>query len=323
MPAGNFPMISAPCLSKGITDKRMTNFDHWVSGIDLWHWRKQAQAQASEAEIPVSEVDWLLQELAMLDRLSLRLESFKTKASIPLKLSLLDLTTLWQKRLQQKVPVQYLAGAAPWRQFSLKVAPAVLIPRPETELLIDLAVRAIQPGSSKLQQGHWADLGTGSGAIAVGLADAFPTATLHAVDQSEAALKIAQHNAQHLGLGPRIQFYAGSWFEPLTHLKGSLSGMVSNPPYIPTELIATLQPEVAQHEPHAALDGGIDGLDCIRHLVTAAPDYLRPGGIWLIEMMSGQAEAVSALLQAQGSYRDIQIHPDLAGIDRFALAYRK
>lgn len=309
-------------LSKRIASTRMTDFDHRVSGIDLWHWRNQAQTQAIEAGIPVAEVDWLLQEFAPLDRLSLRLESFKTQTSIPLKLSLLDLTTLWQKRLRQQVPVQYLAGSTPWRQFSLKVAPAVLIPRPETELLIDLAISATEHHPA-LQQGDWADLGTGSGAIAIGLADAFPTATLHAVDQSEAALEIAQQNAENLGFNDRIRFYAGSWFEPLTQLKGSLSGMVSNPPYIPTDLIATLQPEVAEHEPHAALDGGIDGLDCIRHLVTAAPDYLVPGGLWLIEMMAGQAETVSALLEAQGSYREIQIHPDLAGIDRFALAYRR
>lgn len=300
----------------------MTDFDHLVLGIELWHWRQQAQAQAIEAGISVTEVDWLLQEFSPLGRLTLRLETFKTKASIPLKRSLLDLTALWQQRLHQKVPVQYLAGSTPWRQFSLQVSPVVLIPRPETELLIDLTINAVQQNVA-LQQGDWADLGTGSGAIAIGLADALPLATLHAVDQSEAALVMAKQNAEQLGLDERIQFYAGSWFEPLAHLKGSLRGMVSNPPYIPTDLIATLQPEVVQHEPHAALDGGFDGLDCIRHLVTAAPDYLTPGGIWLIEMMAGQAEAVSNLLEAQGSYREIQIHPDLAGIDRFALAYRK
>jgi release factor glutamine methyltransferase len=300
----------------------MADFDHWVSGIELWHWRQQAQAQATAADIAATEVDWLLQEFAPLDRLSLRLETFKTKPNIPLKYSLSELTHLWHQRLQHKVPIQYLAGSTPWRQFSLRVSPAVLIPRPETELLIDWVTCAAQQDVA-LQQGDWADLGTGSGAIAIGLADALPQATLHAVDQNKAALEIAQQNAVQLGFEHRIRFYQGSWFEPLIHLKGELRGMVSNPPYIPTDLIATLQPEVADHEPHAALDGGIDGLDCIRHLVSSAPDYLISGGIWLIEMMAGQAEAVSDLLAAQGSYREIQIHPDLAGIDRFAVAYRK
>jgi release factor glutamine methyltransferase len=273
-------------------------------------------------------VDWLLQDLAGLDRLSLRLETFKDRDVIWLARSLSDLTLLWQRRLQERVPVQYLTGVAPWRHFALNVSPAVLIPRPETESLIDLAIAAAcptpdPPYPAPLTYSQWADLGTGSGAIAIGLAMAFPAATVHAVDRSAAALAIARANAQQLKLTDRIQFYEGSWLQPLATLKGQLSGVVSNPPYIPTAMIPTLQPEVAQHEPHLALDGGADGLNCIRHLVATAPDYLQPGGVWLIEMMAGQASTVAALLQEQGSYCQIQIYPDLAGIDRFALAYRR
>jgi release factor glutamine methyltransferase len=197
----------------------------------------------------------------------------------------------------------------------------VLIPRPETEFLIDL-VLAIKNSSPHLAEGHWADLGTGSGAIALGLADALPQAVIHAVDRSIEALTIAQANARSHGLSEHVQFYHGSWFEPLTPLKGKLSGMVSNPPYIPSPMIPELQPEVTCHEPHLALDGGEEGLACIRHLITTAPDYLVSGGVWLIEMMAGQAAAVMELLQAQGQYRDMQVHQDLAGVDRFALAYR-
>jgi release factor glutamine methyltransferase len=296
-----------------------------VSGIELWKWRNWARDGAKSADVDPTEVDWLLREVAGLDRLALRLESFKDKTQIKLPMPLPELTQMWQRRLDERLPVQYLAGIAPWRHFSLFVSPAVLIPRPETEYLIDLAVAAAAQGgaSPPLQQGHWADLGTGSGAIALGLADAFPSATLHAVDYSPAALAIAQQNAQQLGLAARIQFYQGSWWQPLSALKGQLSGMVSNPPYIPSHLLPSLQPEVAKHEPHLALDGGTDGLDCIRHLVGTAPDYLRPGGIWLIEMMAGQADRVVQLLQDRGSYCKIQIHADLAGIERFALAYRK
>jgi release factor glutamine methyltransferase len=198
-----------------------------------------------------------------------------------------------------------------------------LIPRPETESLIDLAVVAAKKAFvTQLEQGHWADLGTGSGAIAIGLADAFPKVTIHAVDRSSEALAIAQTNAQKLGFANQIQFYQGSWWEPLSALKGKISGMVANPPYIPSSLIPQLQPEVAKHEPHLALDGGTDGLDCIRHLIAASPAYLRPGGVWIIEMMAGQAQIVAKLLHNQGSYCKIEIHADLAGIERFALAYR-
>lgn len=297
-----------------------------VSGHDLWQWRSQAHQQAIAAAVSTAEVDWFLQELAGLDRLSLRLESFKAQPAIALSLPLYDLEQLWQRRLRDRVPVQYLAGITPWRQFSLRVSPAVLIPRPETELIIDLAIAASQSSTlptDRLQPVHWADLGTGSGAIALGLADAFPDAIIHAVDTSAEALAIAQHNARQYQLHNRIQFHQGSWFQPLSPWKGKLSGMVSNPPYIPSSMVPDLQPEVTDHEPHLALDGGLDGLDCIRHLVESAPDYLQPGGVWLIEMMAGQADAVEALLRTHPQYHQIQIHADLAGIARFAVAYRR
>lgn len=294
-----------------------------VSGLELWQWRQQARQQAIATAISPNEVDWLLQELAGLDRLALRLESFQLRPAIELRLPFVELVRLWQQRVEARVPVQYLVGFTPWRNFRLEVSPSVLIPRPETEVLVDLAIMAVQNGDMKLAQGDWVDLGTGSGAIALGLADVLPNLTIHAVDWSEAALAIAQTNAQQLGFADQIHFYQGSWFQPLDKLQGRLSGMVSNPPYIPARMLPDLQPEVARHEPRLALDGGMDGLESIRHLVATAPIYLQSGGIWLIEMMAGQAKAVTELLQQQGHYREIQIHADLAGIDRFALAYRQ
>ncbi len=294
-----------------------------VSGSELWQWRQDARKSAVAASVPVEEVDWLLKEVTGLDALGLRLESFKARASIDLRYPLPMLSQLWHRRLHDRSPIQYLAGVTPWRHFSLSVSPAVLIPRPETEYLIDLAVEAVKNSSTpQLTEGHWADLGTGSGAIALGLAEAFKAATIHAVDCSAEALAVAQLNAQQLGFVQRIQFYQGSWWEPLSALKGEISGMVANPPYIPSSWIPQLQPEVANHEPHLALDGGSDGLDCIRQLIKTSPDYLRSGGVWLIEMMAGQADTVTQLLHQQGSYCHIQIISDLAGIDRFALAYR-
>ncbi|MEG4324638.1 peptide chain release factor N(5)-glutamine methyltransferase [Microcoleus sp. herbarium5] len=293
----------------------------FVSGLELWEWANQAKTEAIASDIPLAEIDWLLKELAGLDRLALRLESFKDLPKIELKLSLSELAQLWQRRLQERVPVQYLTGVAHWRHFSLKVTPAVLIPRPETELLIDLAVEAVKSYGVN-PKSHWVDLGTGSGAIAIGLACALTNARVYAVDCSSEALAVARLNAENLGFGSRVNFYQGSWWEPLEFLKGQVSGMVSNPPYIPSSTVLTLEPEVLKHEPHLALDGGFDGLECIRHLVETAPDYLESGGVWLVEMMAGQAEAVADMLQSHGSYGKVQIFSDLAGIDRFALAYR-
>lgn len=294
-----------------------------VSIQELVQWREKAKQEAIAAEISPSEVDWLLQEVAGLDKLSLRVGASQPRSSILIKQPLSVLTQLWQQRLRDRTPVQYLAGIAHWRHFSLKVAPGVLIPRPETEILVDLALNALQNSPNpELASGNWVDLGTGSGAIALGLAQVLTKATIYGVDVSEEALAIAKQNAIALGLAERIHFSQGSWWSPLETLKGKVSGMVSNPPYIPTDAIAELQPEVAQHEPHLALDGGSDGLDCIRHLVNTAPDYLVSGGIWLIEMMAGQAEPVVRLLQEKGCYDKIQLFTDLADIERFALAYR-
>jgi release factor glutamine methyltransferase len=299
----------------------------WVSGEDLWQWRTSIrQATSVDIENPqlanqyLWELDWLLTAVATVDRLALKLETYRTIPTITLERSLPELSALWHRRLTEKVPVQYLLGRANWRNFTLTVAPGVLIPRSETELLIDLATAAVPTFQD--EPIHWADLGTGSGAIAIALATHFPSAIIHAVDTSIPALDIAQKNVQKLGLTDRVTFYRGDWLEPLLHLKGLLTGIVSNPPYIPSALVPTLQPEVAHHEPHLALDGGTDGLDALRIIVHNAPQFLKPKGVLLLEMMMGQAKAVSALLHESKDYNNIQIHSDLAGIQRFAQSHR-
>ncbi|MGF1674435.1 MAG: peptide chain release factor N(5)-glutamine methyltransferase, partial [Rivularia sp. (in: cyanobacteria)] len=292
-----------------------------ISGLELSQWRDAAISAAVSANVSKTEVDWLLEEIAGLDPLSLRLGSFKDRSQIQLKLPLQELSILWQQRLSESLPVQYITKVACWRHFNITVSQSVLIPRPETELLIDLAI-AVTADNPSIREGHWADLGTGSGIIALGLCDAFSNVKIHAVDFSSAALAVARLNADNYGLSNRIEFYQGSWWEPLDFLKGKFSGMVSNPPYIPTSTLPELQPEVFKHEPHLALDGGDDGLESIRHLIEISSDYLKPGGVWLVEMMMGQAPRVTQMLRDRGTYSKIEIHCDLAGIERFALAYK-
>ncbi|MBW4483928.1 MAG: peptide chain release factor N(5)-glutamine methyltransferase [Tildeniella torsiva UHER 1998/13D] len=300
----------------------MTAGDRAVTGAALWAWREQALAEAQAAGVDADEVDWLLLAVAEVDRLALRLGTVQAQSHVALRYPLAELEHRWQQRLIQRTPMQYLVGETPWRDLMLTVSPAVLIPRPETELIPDLAEAAIarSPIGDQLAQGIWVDMGTGSGAIALGLAQTFPSAQILAVDFSAEALAIAQENANRAGLQNRITFYNGSWFEPLTSYRGRLSAVVSNPPYIPSALLPTLQPEVINHEPASALDGGDDGLNDLRILATQAPKFLVPGGLWLVEMMAGQGEAVRELLEAQGCYRDIQICLDLAGRDRFVQA---
>jgi release factor glutamine methyltransferase len=279
---------------------------------------------ATTHEVSQREVDWLLKSVANLDSLTLRLESIAAEQVIEIAQPLDRLSELWIDRVEHRKPVQYLVGKTYWRDFELIVSPAVLIPRPETESIIDIALAA----SNNIQkQGIWVDLGTGSGAIAIGLARTMPDAKIFAVDISHASLEIAKINATRLGLisaadplADRINFSQGSWWSSLEQLKGQVAGMISNPPYIPAAEVLKLQPEVVTHEPHLALDGGLDGLEAIRLLVDTATEYLQPGGIWLIEMMAGQGAAVVKLLAQQGSYTDIEIIDDLAGLDRFVLA---
>ena len=288
----------------------------FVSGEQLAQWRRAAQENYPAPE----EVDWLLRQISDLDSLSLRLESFKKRSHIPLSFSLDELSQLWQKRTQERYPLQYLCGTAPWRHFVLQVSPAVLIPRPETEQMLDI-VQALPQSADK--SGIWVDLGTGSGAIALALADFLTNGQVYAVDISPEALALAQSNAQNLGLATRLEWRLGHWWQPLEDIRGQIRGMLSNPPYIPTALIKELEPEVANFEPRLALDGGEDGLDCLRYLVETAPEYLESGGIWLIEMMHSQGKAIANLLAQQGQYQHIQIMKDFAGKERFALAVRK
>jgi len=251
-----------------------------------------------------AELDWLILTLTPLTALDLRLRSATYD-----RFDWSNLDRLWQQHLKEGTPLQYLAGKTVWRNLELKVNKDVLIPRPETELVIDIVQDRIKP------QGNWCDLGTGSGAIAISLAQTFPEIKVFAVDLSPAALQVAQTNIDRYDLTDRVFGLQGNWFDPL---EPGLEGMVSNPPYIPSKTIETLS-KVVRQEPLLALDGGEDGLSAIGHLIKTGKKYIRSGGFWLVEVMAGQANIVADML-LQNSYRDVVIHPDLQKIDRFVSA---
>lgn len=290
-----------------------------VSGEVLYQWRLTAQADAQKADVPLYEVDWFLQGVSTLSQSELSLGLYRDRAAVSLQQSLDWLTQQWQHRVVERVPVQYLVGETPWRDLMLTVTPDVLIPRPETELMVEIVQTWVEQQERILEPQVWADLGTGSGAIAIALAKTFPNAQVLAVDISPAALDIACHNAQRNNVS-NIKFYQGSWFTPINSWQGKLSGVITNPPYIPDQVVLDLAPEITSHEPHQALKGGTDGLDAIRHVVTQASRFLKPHGLWLTEHMQGQSQSICALLATTGSYQDIQIHQDLAGIARFVSA---
>jgi release factor glutamine methyltransferase len=284
---------------------------HFVSPSSFLPWYHQAKQQAVQYQVGPEELDWLVLSYLDLDKLSLRLDQI-TCTSEQLK----TLQVLWQKRLTERIPVQYLLGKAPWRSFWLEVTPAVLIPRPETELLVDLALDFLHTRVDP----HILDLGTGSGAIALGIAHAKPRAHCTAIDRSPEALAIARKNAHTLGC--EINYLEGHWFSPLGTPEARFDAILSNPPYIPSATVESLDLEVRQHEPRLALDGGTDGLSAIRILVEQGWSWLKPGGLWLVELMVNQAPVVMDLLAANGHYQEIQAHRDLDGIERFVSAKR-
>jgi release factor glutamine methyltransferase len=273
-------------------------------------WRQRAIHQAIAANIDTAEVEYLIQSVSGLDRLQTRLADEDVLAPWESALE-----QLWQRRLREHVPVQYLTGFAFWRDLTLKVSPATLIPRPETELLVDLVVDFLRNHPKPVL----GDLGTGTGALAIAIARAVPACTVYAVDLSPEALAIARTNVEAYGLENQIHLLQGTWFSPLP--RGvQFDALVSNPPYIPTKMVEELAAEVRCHEPRLALDGGMDGLQSIHVLIQAAPRFLKPGGFWGIEVMAGQADSVISCLEKTGAYEQISSVNDFAGMARFVTA---
>jgi release factor glutamine methyltransferase len=219
---------------------------------------------------------------------------------------------LIQRRLQGE-PVAYLVGKKEFRSLMLDVDARVLVPRPDTETLVDVALALLpaEAGAARI-----VDVGTGSGAVALALKKERPEAQLYAVDRSPDAAAVARKNAERLGLA--LEVLEGDLLAPVAD-KAPFALIVSNPPYIPSGEIAQLAAEV-RREPRAALDGGADGLDVIRRLVKDAPPLLAPGGALALEVGAGQAAAVVALFAGDGRYTAATATPDLAGIERVVAA---
>jgi len=211
-------------------------------------------------------------------------------------------------RRARGAPVAYLTGSRGFHALELQVTPAVLIPRAETELLVELALQRI-PGDMEYRV---ADLGTGSGAVALSIAKERPSARVLATDASERALAVALGNARHLGLA-NVEFAQGDWCAALGD-RCDFDLIVSNPPYI-AEGDPHLREGDLRYEPHAALASGADGLDAIRSIVRDVPAYLRQGGWLLLEHGFEQGAAVRALLQQSG-YREVSTERDLESRER-------
>lgn len=283
----------------------------------LGEWRRGARTflTAAGIESPAAEADLIARHVLGLTRVELTLAAGRALSPGEKR----RMSRLLHRR-RRRVPLQYLLGEVDFWGLSLRVTPRVLIPRPETEGLVERVLSFLGPDP----EATVVDVGTGSGAIAVALAAARPRLTLWATDVSAAAVRVARMNARRLGLSGRIRIETGDLTGPFAgeEPESPLRVLVSNPPYVSTRDRRRLAPEVAEHEPALALFSGESGLDVIRRLVPAAARCLPAGALLALEIGDDQGERVRRLIQASPGWREVRIDRDLAGKDRYALAVR-
>ncbi|WP_019554285.1 peptide chain release factor N(5)-glutamine methyltransferase [Propionispira raffinosivorans] len=221
------------------------------------------------------------------------------------------------KKRVQRIPVAYIVGAREFMGLTFAVSPMVLIPRPDTEILVEAVIERFKDKA----QIKFVDIGTGSGAIVLSLLHYLPLACAAAVDISQDALTVAAENAETLLVKDRVDFYLGDVYAPLTAEK--FDAIISNPPYIPNEDIAELEPEVRDFEPYGALAGGMDGLDFYRRLIVGGSERLKDGGFMAFEVGINQAGTVAALAESIPELGKAEILKDYAGIERVVILYKK
>lgn len=224
------------------------------------------------------------------------------------------------KKRVLRVPVAQILGEKEFMGLTFKVTADTLVPRPDTEILVQAAVDRLRAMAGE-EPLRFADIGTGSGAICLSVLHYLAGTVADTVDISPAARAVAEENAASLGLADRITFHTGDLLQPLSGI--SFAAILSNPPYIPEADIVKLAPEVRLKEPHTALSGGQDGLDFYRRLAKEAPAMLVPGGFTAFEVGIHQAGDVADLLKANPLIDRTEILPDYAGIDRVVVGWRK
>ena len=215
-------------------------------------------------------------------------------------------------RRAQRVPLQHLTGTVGFRWIELEVGPGVFVPRPETESVVQWAVDRAKPGALLV------DLCSGSGTIALSLADEVPNAVVHAVELDPVAASWTRRNAERLGTG--VQVHVGSVQDCLPHLNGTVDLVASNPPYVAEDERHLPEPEVVDHDPEIALFAGSDGLDVIRLVEQAARRLLKPDGLVVVEHSDRQGRTAPEVFEQAGGWTEVEDHPDLTGRDRFVTA---
>jgi release factor glutamine methyltransferase len=262
-----------------------------------------------DIENPKATAEILLAESLHFRRIDLYLQHDR-----PLHRQELSNFKMLLKRKLKREPVAYIVGNREFWSLPLAVTRDVLIPRPETERLVEAALQIIDAASGE-KKIRVLELGTGSGALILALASQKGDHVYYASDISEKALTVAKQNADTLGLNA-IRFFAGDWMAPLSLRKSRFDMVISNPPYIPSRQLETLSPEIRHYEPRLALDGDEDGLKCLRHIVQNGWQFLKAGGWLLLEMGYDQKNEVVKIVSSCGKYDEIMVMKDYGGHDR-------
>ncbi len=286
-----------------------------ISVKEFLFWKKTQLSKGGDHQ----SLNLLLDSVGGISTSDLNLISINPEGNLHIKKNLEFLESVWDDHLLKSCPIQYLCGITFWRDLKLKVTNKVLIPRPETEIIVDIVFNIFRKKSEKL---FFAELGTGSGAISIALALAYPFSDLVATDIDQDALEIATKNYKNSSKKSNLKFYCGNWWSPLEGYKGKIDLAVSNPPYIPKDTYEKLPKEVKNFEPKVALLGGEDGLKHIREIIQKAPLFLKEKGWLILENHFDQCEKVKQLL-IKNKFTSIEIVKDLSGIGRFTIGRYK
>ena len=286
-----------------------------ISVKEFLFWKKKQLSKGGDHQ----SFALLLDCISGISSSDLNLLNINPEGNLYLEKDLDCLELIWEDHLLNSSPIQYLCGISFWRNLKLKVTDKVLIPRPETELIVDIVFNIFGRQSQKLL---FAELGTGSGAISIALALAYPLWDGIASDVDQDALEIATKNYINSSKQSNLKFYCGHWWTPFESFKGKIDLAISNPPYIPNDTYDQLPKEVKNFEPKIALIGGEDGLKHIREIIQKAPLFLREKGWLILENHFDQGEKVKKLL-IKNKFKSVEIVNDLSGVGRFTIGRYK
>jgi len=288
---------------------------HEIATKELFLWIRDAKKKNQD----IDDLYLLLDLEGGISKSDLFLLKINAQEKVNLNLNFYSLKKKWQEHLQLSKPIQYICGSTYWRNFKFELTKDVLIPRVETEQIVEIASNIFNSENKKIT---FADLGTGSGSIAISLAFENRNWKGLATDIDINAIQIAKKNYKKISLESNINFYCGSWWEPLINYSGMINLAISNPPYIPKNVYEKLPSSVKNFEPKKALYGGEDGLSHIQQIISNAPKFLVKGGWLILENHFDQSSKIKNLLKVAG-FDSLKTIDDTFGIGRFTIGRYK